>query len=284
MGLETSILVTGSHRSGTTWVGNILALANGTRYVQEPFNRETNPTLEGYRLANMYAYALDEDKENLKERYRAYLARRPHERLIIKDPIALFSAPWIQEEFGVKVLCIVRHPAGFVSSLIKWQWEFFFGYFTAQPKLMDTFPASIRTEIEHYAKERQEPLMQACLLWKVLYGWVIDQCPKKRRWQVLRYEEIAGNPRKHFRKLYRKLELRWSAGIEEEISRLSGRGNPGESDDPGFKARNSLRMREVWMDRLTSEQIQIVQEQTAPVWQHFYSDKDWKLRYDLREQ
>ena len=278
MGFGTSILVTGSHRSGTTWVGNILALTNGTRYVQEPFNRETNPMIESYRLANMYAYAPDEDEESLRACYQAYLSPCPRERLIIKDPIALFSAPWIQDEFGVKVVCVVRHPAGFVSSLIKWQWEFFFGYFTAQPKLMDTFPASIRLEIERYAKERQEPLMQACLLWKALYGWVIDQCPKKREWQVLKYEELAGNPHKHFRKLYRELGLRWSASIKKEISRLSGKGNPGESDDPGFKARDSLRMREVWMDRLTPEQIRIVQEHTAPVWQHFYSDKDWKLR------
>lgn len=275
MGLETSILVTGSHRSGTTWVGNILALAKGTRYVQEPFNRETNPTLEGYRLGNMYAYAPDETMPRLRDCYRAHLDPRPHERLIIKDPIALFSATWIQEEFGVDVVFIVRHPAGFVSSLIRWQWEFFFGYFAGQPRLMDTFSPEIRTEIEYYARERQEPLMQACLLWKVLYGWYWTQRPARRKWRLLKYEELAGDPQRHFSKLYRKLDLPWTNAVAREVDRLSGRGNPGESDDPGFKARDSLRMREVWMDRLTPDQIRIVQEQTAPIWQHFYSERDW---------
>ena len=32
------ILVTGAHRSGTTWVGKMLALAPGVGYVHEPFN------------------------------------------------------------------------------------------------------------------------------------------------------------------------------------------------------------------------------------------------------
>lgn len=32
------ILVTGAHRSGTTWIGNIISSAQNVFYVQEPFN------------------------------------------------------------------------------------------------------------------------------------------------------------------------------------------------------------------------------------------------------
>ena len=35
------ILVTGAHRSGTTWVGKMLALAPGIGYVHEPFSPRT---------------------------------------------------------------------------------------------------------------------------------------------------------------------------------------------------------------------------------------------------
>ena len=35
------ILVTGAHRSGTTWVGKMLALAPGVAYVHEPFSPKT---------------------------------------------------------------------------------------------------------------------------------------------------------------------------------------------------------------------------------------------------
>jgi hypothetical protein len=39
------ILVTGAHRSGTTWVGKMLALAPGVAYIHEPFNPRTPPGL-----------------------------------------------------------------------------------------------------------------------------------------------------------------------------------------------------------------------------------------------
>ena len=38
MSAAPPILVTGAHRSGTTWVGKMLALAPGVAYLHEPFN------------------------------------------------------------------------------------------------------------------------------------------------------------------------------------------------------------------------------------------------------
>jgi len=38
------ILVTGSHRSGTSWVGQTLAQAPGVFYVHEPFNLDRPPS------------------------------------------------------------------------------------------------------------------------------------------------------------------------------------------------------------------------------------------------
>ena len=269
-------MVTGSHRSGTTWVGRVLSLADGIRYVQEPFNRETNPDISGYRLQNMYAYAHDEDAETLRQHYLDFLNPSPQERLLLKDPIALFSAPWIQDEYGAQVVCLVRHPAGFVSSLIKWQWEFHFGYFTSQPVLMDSFLPEIRAQIEHYAMVRQEPILQACLLWKVIYGWVLQVEPRKRKWLMVRYEDLAKRPVPEFKWLYRKLQLRWTREIEASVLEMTGEDKPAESDDPGFKARNAKAMRQVWMQRLSSFQIETIQRETDPVWRKYYSKRDWK--------
>lgn len=278
MELRHSILVTGSHRSGTTWVGRVLAMADGVRYVQEPFNRETNPALSGYRLQNMFAHARDEDAEQLRQRYLDFLSPQPKERLLLKDPIAIFSAPWIQDEYGAQVVCMVRHPAGFVSSLIKWQWEFHFGYFASQPVLMDSFAPEIRAQIELFAQHRQEPLLQACLLWKVIYGWILGIEPKRRKWILVRYEDLARRPVPEFRRLYRKLNLHWSDAVKTGILEMSGEDKPAESDDPGFKARNARAMREVWTTRLDSEQIARIRQETDGVWQAFYSRRDWKVQ------
>lgn len=277
MELRHAILVTGSHRSGTTWAGRVLALADGVRYVQEPFNRETNPDINGYRLRNMYAHAHDEDANALRQHYLEFLNPVQHERLLLKDPIALFSAPWIQDEYGAQVVCMVRHPAGFVSSLIKWQWEFHFGYFTSQPALMDSFSPEIRAEIEHFAMHRQEPILQACLLWKTIYGWVADLKPKKRKWLIVRYEDLANQPVVQYKKLFRKLKLEWSQQVVREILNMTGEDKPSESDDPGFKARNAKAMKDVWMSRLDQSQIEIIRKHTEPVWRRYYKSKDWRI-------
>ena len=36
--MNNPILVTGSHRSGTTWVGKMLAADSDTAYISEPLN------------------------------------------------------------------------------------------------------------------------------------------------------------------------------------------------------------------------------------------------------
>ena len=40
------VLISGSHRSGTTWVGMILDKAPGTFYIHEPFNPKVVKSLE----------------------------------------------------------------------------------------------------------------------------------------------------------------------------------------------------------------------------------------------
>src|SRR5690606_22492760 len=40
---DSPILVTGAHRSGTTWVGQMLAAAPGVGYIKEPFNLGHRP-------------------------------------------------------------------------------------------------------------------------------------------------------------------------------------------------------------------------------------------------
>ena len=41
--MSRPILVTGAHRSGTTWIGKMLALAPGIGYIHEPFSPVTAP-------------------------------------------------------------------------------------------------------------------------------------------------------------------------------------------------------------------------------------------------
>ena len=123
------ILVTGAHRSGTTWVGRMLALAPGVAYIHEPFNPRTAAGLSPARFDRYFTVVTSENEaryrpgleQTLGLRYglgaqlrsraargrpdpRATLARSTQppigERPLVKDPIALLSAEWLAEASG----------------------------------------------------------------------------------------------------------------------------------------------------------------------------------------
>jgi hypothetical protein len=144
------ILVTGSHRSGTTWVGRMLAKAPDVCYIHEPFNVSDPP---GPGVCNVrfdhwftHVHAGNEDRyypalrKTIESKYSLASAlrtvqslgdlrhvmheyrhfdkhRRRGSRSSLKDPLALLSAEWLAERFGAVVLIVIRHPAAFVSSI-----------------------------------------------------------------------------------------------------------------------------------------------------------------------
>ena len=160
------ILITGSHRSGSTWVGRMLSEAPGTLLVYEPFHPEHRPGTCAMKPASFYEYVSESAEregpwrralehtvaprydlaaelraprssgDNLRmvrdwARYAA--ARWRGHRVLLKDPLAFFSAPWIARRFDAQVLVVTRHPAAFASSLLRLDWRFEFGAWLDQP-------------------------------------------------------------------------------------------------------------------------------------------------------
>lgn len=185
------ILVTGSHRSGTTWVGRILSTAPRARLVHEPFNltmvspaRSFDPKVwyryiyEGntdqYHEAirrtletQPYHHDLSRGSPSLRRTIRAHLAfaiRGKRDRVIYKDPLAFFSVPWLAAEFGMIPVVMIRHPAAFVSSVLLKNWRFNFTNFTRQPALMDGPLAPWRDEIARLRRKLSQswPPMPSC--------------------------------------------------------------------------------------------------------------------------
>ena len=53
---KNPILLTGSHRSGSTWTGKMLAFSNEIAYIHEPFNLNHNPGIFKARFENWFPY------------------------------------------------------------------------------------------------------------------------------------------------------------------------------------------------------------------------------------
>jgi hypothetical protein len=110
------ILITGSHRSGSTWLASMLSLSKNSLMAHEPFNIQSWAyALDGLaKYWFTYAPALPQDaaleayskvieqrtrKIFLKNQLQHWIPPLRHQRLIVKDPIAALSSDWIAKNF-----------------------------------------------------------------------------------------------------------------------------------------------------------------------------------------
>ena len=222
------ILVTGAHRSGTTWVGRMLAQAPNVLYIREPFN-VTDPPGRGIcnlRTELWFQYialrertsspqAAEQDhcpglrsprglcgcSSSFADTYKAMLEylrfrrhRRAGARALIKDPLAVFSAEWLASAFDMHVIVMVRHPVAFVGSIRKLNWSHPFRDFLRQPRLVDDLLSPFRAEIEWFAAAERPVLDQAVLLWRLIYHTVLGYRERHPEWIFLRHEDISRDP------------------------------------------------------------------------------------------
>jgi hypothetical protein len=299
------ILVTGAHRSGTTWVGKMLALAPGVAYVHEPFSPRTP---KGLSPAGFERYFTVVTREN-ESRYRSGLerslalrydfgaqlrsaqswrdvariprdyrrlrrSRRSGRRPLMKDPIALLSAEWLAESFGMDVVVLIRHPAAFAASLKRLGWKHSFATFIQDgrvPEVVRPYEAEIREQAERPG----EILAQAALLWRLLYNAVDGYRERHPDWAFVRHEDASAEPVASFERLYGKLGLEFTSAAREAIARASAPDNPAELSTPHAVELDSAASLGRWREDLTAEEVETLRERTRDVWPRFYSDEDW---------
>ena len=299
------ILVTGSHRSGTTWVGRVLATAPRTRLINEPFNlknvgraRPFDPgawflhidrdspadqraqvaaTLrqEGYvqRIRSRKSEALRVPHrfvKRLPSHLTSAIRRLLGDRVIYKDPLAFFSADWLSDELNMTPVVMIRHRAAFVSSLKIKDWQFDFRHLTAQPRLMARLEPH-RDAIERFAADPPDIVEQGALLWNCIYGVARDWHVAHPGWHFVRHEDLSLDPVAGFRALFLHLGLPFGQTQIDYIDEVSGAENPTEQTRDQFR-RNSRANIDNWKRRLTASEIDVVMTRTEDVRPHFYQD------------
>jgi Sulfotransferase family len=304
------ILVTGSHRSGTTWVGKMLARTPGVAYVHEPFNPQRGPGWVGERLPHWYLYVCPENEGPYLPLFRGVMELRypigrdlaslgrprflgqallewgrsaPHrargDRPLVKDPIALFSAEWVASRFGAKPVVMIRHPAAFAGSLKRLNWRFDFANWADQPLLLRDHLAPFEREIRDFTRSSagRDIIDQAVLLWNGIHHTIRGYRDRHEDWIFVRYEDLAADPVPGYLDLFARLDLPWSEGIRAEIERFST--GPEEVSPLMHRRvkRNSRAAARTWVHRLTERERQRIRDGTSEVAGAFYGDEHWAL-------
>jgi hypothetical protein len=300
------ILITGAHRSGTTWVGKMLALAPGVGYVHEPFSPKTPNGLSPAGFRRYYTVVTTENEgrfrpgleESLALRYdlgaqlrsaRSWrdVARIPRDyrrlrewrrngrRPLMKDPIALLSAEWLGDAFDMDVVVLIRHPAAFAASLKRLGWNHSFATFFDEHGSLPAVVRPYEAEIREQAHQPGDSLAQAAVLWRLLYGAVDGYRERRPDWTFLRHEDASLEPVATFEQLYDRLGLELTPVARAKIEQSSASDNPSEPVTPHAVALDSAASLGRWREQLTSDEVDRLRERTRDVWPSFYAESDW---------
>lgn len=303
------ILVTGAHRTGTTWVGKMLAASGESAYISEPLNIWHRPGVYSVPTTRWYTYICPENEgqylagfhQTLNYRYhllaeiRSLQSRKDLMRLgrdagiflrgwlrsqrpLLKDPFAIFSAPWFKDRLGCQVVITIRHPAAFVSSLKRLGWVFDFKDLLEQPLLMRDWLEPYRPQMETMLDKREDVIGQGSLLWQMVYQTVTTFQSRYPDFLVVRHEDLSLDPVNGYRELYVALGLSFNQKAQNIIQNSSSADNPGEVSQKAVHAYrlNSQANLHNWKKRLDPGEIQRIRGLTESVTQHFYPELDWE--------
>lgn len=300
------ILVTGSHRSGSTFVGRMIAAHPRIIYVSEPFNpgtyrgktpltqwwHQVTPSTEDtvrawlrdpltfrhcwtsdFRNCPSVRRLLGATRRKLTSWYRQATGCRP----LLKDPIALFSAPWLARTYGTQVIVLIRHPAAFVSSLVRLGWHIPFTDLLAQPALMRDRLAPFEAEIRDIVERPRPILEQGILVWRIFHHVIRQYQQEHLDWLFVRHEDLSLRPVEGFAAVFTHLGLPMTPAVRSAIEAHTAAENPREAPEKVVHQlhRDSRANVWNWKQRLSPGDIEYIRKRTQDVASHFYADSEW---------
>ena len=286
----------------------MLAASGGIAYISEPLNVWHRPGVMRVPVPYWYQYlCADNDAEYfaafqdtlrlrylcgqelqslrsfkdlarmLRDNYRFTRGRLYGQRPLLKDPFAVFAAPWFAERLNAQVVIVVRHPAAFVSSLKRLGWTFNFQHLLQQPLLMRDWLGPYEEQIREADRTPDDLIKRASLLWSLIYRVVQQMQQQHPDFQVVRHESLSLEPVGEYEKLYSALDMPFTEKAKLAIQRASAVGNPSQVSKRNIYAtkldsRGNLKN---WQKRLSVEEIQRVRALTSEVAGFYYSSEEW---------
>ncbi len=215
-GSEDAVLVVGSGRSGTTWVGDVIAAETRSRIVFEPFiwGHDDRLLFAGrYRFSNLggrlnYSLYLPDDagraglgqydvERVLAGGVRGFwvnqeIEHKVYRRRVIKDIRANLMLPWLTRNWpALKIIYLIRDPAKVIDSMIErssegWGFDWSREEVMFQPKLMQDYLTPFQDLIEN-----SETLVERLAMRWCIENYVPLQClSEMRNVMLVRYEDL----------------------------------------------------------------------------------------------
>lgn len=303
MSSKKPILVTGSSRSGSTWVGRMLSTPSGIGYIHEPFNLNHRPGICSAKFKYSRTYVSSENehlyydhlKDTLSYKFKLFdglkalrspkdaalllkdyalfsIYRKKNSRPLIKDPIASFSSEWLASRFDMDVLVLIRHPAAYALSIKEMNWRPPFLGFLKQPLLMKDHFGPYEEEIRRQTEKEHDIIDQAALYWKLIYHVFEKYRMGHPEWLFVRHEDLSRDPIIVFQRIFSRFDIEFSEKVRKNIMIHSKSSNPIDGDSIKRYSKGNINK---WKNRLSSSETERVRECVEDISKIYYSDEDW---------
>ena len=225
--LRKSILVAGAARSGTTWLGDLIAAQIPCRILFEPFNPDLVPEYRsfgyfqylrpGTENSEFYTFAQNVFTGKIRNRW----VNRQNERIVseyrlIKEIRANLALKWLHENFPeIPIIFLMRHPCAVVSSRMElgWATDSDIEPFLSQPDLMADYLCDYREFIRN-AKTDEE---KHAIIWSISNLVPLKQF-QPGELKIIYYEHLCIQPELELPAIFTSIGQRYGATTMEKIN------------------------------------------------------------------
>ena len=232
------VLVVGSGRSGTSWLGQMVQAAGPYISVFEPLHpshvpdavplwgrylRPDNsyPPFERFfdRLVGGGGLTRWSDQENPGAGSRFHPA--PWARRLLRPPrvIKMIRANlmfgWLRQRYHLPAVYVVRHPAATIASWLKLGWGGRLSHFSGQSDLLADHLAG-----RDVRWQTTDPVEALATRWAIENLVPVSQM-RYQGWTVATYEELLADPRREVTRVLRELGLPFTQQVAVAIGRPS---------------------------------------------------------------
>lgn len=210
---KKNIIITGSARSGTSWVSELMAKPFRFRLLFEPEHdtqtkygnlicdkflesKQDSQKAHNY-LKKVFANQVDSNwiAQHSNRKWKMHLWPFLAKKHIIKFVRCNLSAKYINEAFGIPVLHIIRNPYDVLHSQqrVKFPWLYDLSYFKDQPKLISLLKNQFDFDFEE--KTSYSDLEILTIRWCIENEVLINlQKPYNKNFRVILYEDLRKSP------------------------------------------------------------------------------------------
>jgi len=256
--LRKSILVAGAARSGTTWLGDLIASQIPCRLLFEPFNPDLVPE---YRSFSYFQY-MRPGSENPEFRAFARMVftgeihnrwvDRQNERIVseyrlIKEIRANLALKWLHENFPeIPIIFLMRHPCAVVSSRMElgWATDSDIQPFLAQPDLTADYLCD-HLEFIRNAKTEEE---KHAIIWSISNLVPLKQF-QPGELKIIYYEYLCTQPEIVLPAIFTSMGQRYDDTAMDKINR------PSQTTRETSAIVNGKDQLSLWKQKLTPLQI-----------------------------